>query len=201
MGQVIQVSTRAAVEVTAFHKDVFEIARTGHRAAETMAKKMQALITSRYGKTAPTFEQYRADRAALKQLAAEKKLADDQWLRKPYCAALKALYGALPEAQTAEAIAKRAQREAAEKAKKEKAGQEPDASKTGPKDGATQDRQPSEAEQIEALVARIGVFKALEACIAILAADDSTKAQAVHMKAQAAKAAAMVAKTAEKKVA
>ena len=190
MGQTIRTSTRAAVEVTAFHRDVFAIAQTGHRAAETMDKKMRALLTSKYGTTAPTFEQYRADRAALRQLAADKKLADDQWVRKPYCAAVKALFGALPEAQTPEAIAKRQQRDAAKTAAKATAAP------VGAPAGQTQDRQPTEAEQIESLITRIGLIKAADAMVRILKADDRTKAQAVHLEKMLAKVAQQLATTA-----
>lgn len=182
------------VAILAFHKDVFAIAQTGHRAGETMHKKMCALLTSRYGKAAPTYEQYRADRAALLQLAKDRKLASDQWVRKPFCAAVKAMYGALPEAQTPEAIAKRAlraQQDAAVKAAKAAA-----AAPVGAPKGETQDRQPTEAEQVESLVTRIGLFKTLEACVRILEADEATKAQALHIRKMVAKAAgAMKAET------
>lgn len=184
----VRVSTAAAVVITAFHRDVFTIAQSGHRAADTMAKKMQALITSKYGKLAPTFEQYRADRAALRELAKDKKLADDQWMRKPYCAALKAVFGALPESQDAAAIQKRAQRDAA------KASAKTSAPTAGAPAGQTQDHAPSESEQIEQLVTRLGLFKTLDACMRILEADDATKAVVVHMRKQAAKAAELAAK-------
>lgn len=194
MSQLIKTSTAKAVEVLAFHRDAFNIARTGHKAGETMAKKMEALLTSRYGSTSPTFEQYRADRKALQQLAKEKGLESDQWVRKPFCAAIVKLYGKLPESQSPEALRKAAEREIAKKAIEaaRQSSQSP-AVKPGAPAGETQDRQPSEAEQIEALVTRIGLFRTLDACIRILAADEKTAAQAAHLAKMAKKAAELTA--------
>lgn len=188
-----------------FHSEVFAIARTGHNAGLTMAKKMQALLISRYGEAlidssdkdnwgrpcaagGPTFEQYRNDQQCLAELAKSKGLTDNQWVRKPYAAAVKALYGALPVAMTAEAIQKRAQREANEAARKAN-----EAAKTaGAPKGETTERVPSEGETIEQVIARLGVFQALDACVRILNAESSTKVQAAHMAAmvKAAKQAA-----------
>lgn len=186
---VIRVSTAAAVEVLPFHRDVLSIAQTGHRAAETMLKKMRALLVSRYGATAPTFEQYRADKAALRQLAKDKKLADDQWLRKPFAAAIKAEYGALPESQDAAAVAKRAQRDA-------KKAAAPAPAPVGAPAGQTQEHAPSEAEQIEQIVTRLGLIKTADAIVRILEADERTKAQATHLKKMLAKVAQQLATTA-----
>lgn len=188
---VIKVSTKAPVEVLPFHQDVYKIAMTGIRATQTVAQKMAALVTSRYGDKAPTFEQYKADLKALDAIAAERKLADGQWLRRPYCAALKALYKALPESQAPEAVAKReqrAKRDAEVKAAIAKAKETSAAPAAGAPKGETQERQPSEAEQLEQLIARIGVFETLYACLRILDADESTKAQVVHMRKMADKA-------------
>lgn len=197
----------SAVEITPFHKDVFAIARTGHKAGETMAQKMRALLISKYGQPVvskaedgtetraggPSFEQYRADRRALAQLAKERGLESDQWVRKPFCAAVIALYGKLPESQSPEALRKAEERRVAQEAvKAHKAAQEA-AAKPGAPAGQTQDRQPTEAEQIEALVARIGLMKTLDACLRILEADDKTKGQAVHMRKMAVKVAEQLA--------
>lgn len=167
------------VQVTAFHKDVFACINTQHtavtKAQGTMQAKLGGLLTSKYGAVAPTFAQFKLDRAALKELAVQKGLADDQWLRKPFNAAVIALYGALPEAQTAAAIAKRAARDAAGVSKgTAKAGK----GKAGAAKGETAPRRASDPETIEQLIARIGVWKVLEACTAILGADASTVAQA-----------------------
>lgn len=194
MSQLIKTSQKAAVEVLPFHRDAFAIARTGHKAGETMAKKMEALLTSRYGQVAPTFEQYKADRAALKQIAADKGLESDQWVRKPFCAAIVKLYGKLPESQSPEALRKAAEREIAKKAIE--AARTSSAPKAGAPAGETQDRAPSEAEQIEALVTRIGLMKTLDACLRILEADEKTKGQAAHMRKMAAKTAELLAQAA-----
>lgn len=186
---VVRVSTQAPIVITAFHKDVATIAISGMRAGETMAKKMQALITSRYGAAAPAFEAYKADLKALDELAIERKLASGQWLRRPYCAALKVLFKDLPVSQAPDAIAKRLQRETAQAqvAAALKAAKAPPAPIGAPV-GQTQDRAPSPAEQMEQVIAKIGVFEALYACLRILDSDDSTKAQAVHMRKMADKA-------------
>jgi hypothetical protein len=151
-------STSPKVEVTAFHRDLFKTMETARKAAGTRMEKMTALLRSKYGAVAPTFAQFKADRAALKLLADEKGLTDDQWVRKPYNAAVKLLYGALPEAQTAAAIAKRKVREATAQT----------TGKAGAKKGETAPRRTSTPETIEQFVARVGVFKVLDACAAIL---------------------------------
>lgn len=196
------------VQVLDFHAAVFAVARTGHNAGQTMARKMAELLISRYGACkfdpkderfgkaehvgadagGPTHESYRNDQAALKLIAEQKGLADNQWVRKPYAAAVKALYGALPIAMSAEAIQKRAQREANEAARKLAEAAKPAGA---PKDETTE-RVPSESETIEQVIARLGVFQALDACVRILNSESSTKAQAAHMAAmvKAAKAAA-----------
>lgn len=195
----------APVAMLPFHTEVFNVARTGHNAGLTMAKKMQALLISRYGDAlidstdkdnwgrpcaagGPSYEAYRNDQAALAELAKSKGLTDNQWVRKPYAAAVKALYGALPVAMTAEAIQKRAQREANEAAKKAHEA----AKAAGAPKGETTERVPSPDETIEQLIARVGIFQCLDACVRILSSEDMTKTQAQHMAAmvKAAKAAA-----------
>lgn len=197
---IVQTSTVAAVVISAFHRDAFTIAHTGQKASESMRRKLATLLITKYGKATstkdadgkdvlsggPSFEAYREDHAALKALAAERKLKDNQYVRKAYAHAVKATYGALPVSMDAAAVLKRAQRDAAAAAAP--------AATVGAPAGETQEKPASESEQLEQLITRIGVFKALEACIAILAADDSTKGNAVHMKAQAKKAAEAAAK-------
>jgi len=200
------------VAVLAFHNDVFACARTGHTAQQTMAKKMQALLISRYGDAlidssdkdhwgkpcaagGPSYEAYRNDQAALKLLAEQKGLADNQWVRKPYAAAVKALYGALPIAMTAAAIAKRAEREAVA------VHTETTVSKAGAPKGETTERVPSEAETIEQVIARIGIFQCLDACVRILASEKQTKVNAQHMAAMVKAAKAAAQGTPEKKAA
>jgi hypothetical protein len=186
---LIQVTTKpvaktTAIEVSQFHMDVAKIALHGVRQAETVKQKMLTLVRTQYGETAPTFAQYKADLKALKAIAAQRKLADAQWLHRPYGAALKEAYGALPVSQDPAAVLKRAQRDAMQaqlKAIQEAAKQAGTAPKAGAPAGETQERTPSPDEQIESVVARLGVFETLAACIRILESDDATKAQATHM--------------------
>lgn len=178
-------SQAIAIVVTDFHRDAYNIAMTGARANMSMGKKLAELIHTRYGDTSPTFEQYREDQAALRELAKVRKLADNQWVRKPYAAAIKARFGKLPVSLDPAAVLKAAKR-AADAAAKPKAA--------GAPAGATQDHGATPDEQIDALVTRVGIFKMLEACTRILAADDLTKGQAAHIGKMAAKAAELVAK-------
>ena len=196
---VIKTSTTAAVEVTAFHKDVANIAIAGMRSQETMHKRMVALITSRYGDTAPTFEQHRADIKAFGEVAKSRKLASDQWIRRPYNAAIIALFEKLPVSMAPDAVQKREQREARDKlvkaaiAKaKESQTMQAVSNPVGAPAGETQEREPSDAEKLEQMVTRCGVFETLYACLRILDSDESTHAQVVHMRkmADAAKKAA-----------
>jgi hypothetical protein len=177
-------ATSKAVEVSAFHKDVYAAINTARTAVDkaqgTMQQKLANLLRSKYGTVMPTFEQFRADRAALKELATQKGLADDQWLRKPYNAAVHLLYGALPEAQTAAAIAKRALRAANEAAgvttvkDGKKVAPKPDAGKAGAPKGETAPRNPAAEETIEQYIARVGLWQVMDACARILNADKST---------------------------
>ena len=209
MGQIVKVSTSTPVVVTPFVKDVAAIALGTVKAAESWKVKMHQLIQSKYGAPVlgkdgegketrsggPTFEQYKEDRAGLKQVAKDRKLADDQVLRKAYCKALTDLYGSLPVAQTPEALRKAEERKAAQQAVEAlRKARESDgtAPQSGAVKGETSDRQPSPQEQIESLVARIGVFETLEACINLLAADESTAGQATHLRKMAAAAKAKV---------
>lgn len=162
------------LQITAFHKDVFSIIATANRAAtkagETMSVKLFDLLGSRYGAVAPTFAQFKIDRAALKELAKAKGLTDDQYYRKAFNAAVIAKFGALPEAQTESAIAKREAR-GRNQAKKE----------------ATPAKR-RDVETVEQYIARVGIWKILETCTAMLAADESTAATAKAI-AKVAKAA------------
>jgi hypothetical protein len=161
----------AEVVVTPFHKEMFACVQTAAKAAGTMATRMQALLTSKYGTTMPTWEQFKGDRIALARLADEKGLKDDQWIRKPYNAAVKALYGDLPAAPS-----------------RKVAGPKKGNGKAGAVKGQTAPRTTSERETLEQYIARVGVFTVLECCAKILEADESTKARAagIHALAKAA---------------
>jgi hypothetical protein len=188
-----QAVAKKGLEVTTFHKDVFATIDTArkatNKAGDTMRSKLANLLRSKYGATMPTYEQFRADRAALKELATQKGLADDQWVRKPYNAAVHLLYGALPEAQTAAAIAKRKLREA-EAANKpsgatgvSKGTAKPEAGKAGAQKGETAPRNPSADETIEQYIARVGLWKVMDACARLLNADKSSTLDAKAMQA------------------
>lgn len=190
MAQVIKTSTKPAVEILPFHVDVYRIAQQGMRAQETMGSKMRALVTSRYGETCPTFEQHRADIKALDQLARDKGLTDGQWLRRPYNAAIIALFEKLPVSMAPDAVAKREQREQRDKVVKAAiaaAKASSAAPAVGAPAGQTQEREPSEAEKLEQLISRIGVWEALYACLRILETDEQTKDKVIHMRKQADK--------------
>jgi hypothetical protein len=146
-----------ALVITSFHRDLYAAANAGFKATSTMMVKMETLIRSKYT-VAPSFEQYRADQAALAEVAKEKGLVDNQWVRKPYAAAIKSVFGALPESQDPAAVAKR-------NARGKKA--------PGPVKGETSKKAP--AETIEQLIARVGVFKVLAMCADILEVESTTK--------------------------
>lgn len=171
---LVSVSTKPVIVPTEFHKGLVAIMDKVATQEQTAMGKMCALIESKYGDTPPTFAQYTADQAALKELARARGFADNQWVRKPFAAAIKALYGALPESDSPAAVAKRAQREA-------------EAAKNPPKVGApageTQPRKVSASESVEQFIARVGIFATLDALTRILASDDSTKAAAKQLTA------------------
>lgn len=202
MGQSIKVSVQPAVIVSAFHKDIVAICRAGMSAYATQREKLQALLVSKYGppkiekdakgaETArsggPTYEQYRADQAALReaaQTARPVKGADvGQWVRKQFARAVQTLYGELPASTDPAAVAKAAQRAAA------RAQAPTTAAAPAATDKGAQDHGQSEQEAIESVVTRLGLFRTLEACINILQADERTKAQAAHIAKMVKKAA------------
>ena len=180
---VAKVSPNAYVEITAFQRQVFGVAfDSAHavcKAVESQREKMKIVIAMQYGGTCPTYEQFRADRAALRVLALEKGLVDDQWVRKPYNAAIVELYGALPVSMSEAAVAKRAQRPAAA----------PKA-KPGAKKGETVVRAEGETETIEQFIAKHGTAKVLLAVAHILATRKESKLDATTLEAVAKKYAA-----------
>lgn len=161
--------SKSPIVATQFHKDVFAAVMTATKAGETLFTRLTALLTNKYGEVAPTYEQFRGDHAMLNQLAKDRGLKDNQFGRKAFNNAIKSLYNELPVSQSAEAIAKRAQR--------------PDKTSTGPAKKTVGTRAPSHAETIEQFISRVGVYKALEACTAILAAATETEAVAKGIKA------------------
>lgn len=88
-------------------KLAYKTAEAINRQIHTQLEGMTAWLKTQYGDTPPTYDQFWSDRDALKFLAEEKGLADDQWVRKPYNMAVKALYGELPVSPSSHAVAKR----------------------------------------------------------------------------------------------
>lgn len=92
-------------------RELFVIAcRAGDRisrAMQTYTRELVDWLKTQYGETAPTYDQFWSDREALAIIAKEKGLVDDQWVRKPYNAAVKALYKELPVSPSKTAVAKR----------------------------------------------------------------------------------------------
>ncbi|WP_322037965.1 hypothetical protein [Burkholderia cenocepacia] len=211
---IVHTSTTTPVEVLPFHKSAFDICAAARKAEQTMHTKLCALLASRYGDAMPTFAQYRADHDALAELAKAKGLADNQWVRKPYAAAVIATYGALPVSMDAASVTKRAQRLAelepqAQKAYADAKQAAIDAGKPAPvaeaiaqhavktskkaatpsagaPKGETQVHPVSASETIEQFVARVGIFTVLDACTALLAAERKTALQAKTLTALSA---------------
>lgn len=107
---------------TSAHLQLFSITLKAAQEVDKVIRKHMDNIVQwlqvQYGDTPPTYEQFWDDRDALKALAKERGLKDDQSVRKPYNAAVRQLYGeqimvltagrsALPVSTTKEAVAKR----------------------------------------------------------------------------------------------
>lgn len=165
----------AAITISSFQRACFDLALSTHKAVdkaqESMRVKMIAQIKSKYAEVAPTYLQFRTDRRALAHLAKEKGLVNDQHVRKPFNAAIIAVFGALPEAQTAAAIAKRKIRAATGTVTKVVSSDSENADQ--PAVGA---RNASASEQIEQQIAKWGIAATLSALTKLLAVENSTKA-------------------------
>lgn len=181
---------KGTLAITPFQQDLFAAAYAGaetiNKAVESQRARMRKLLLDQYGSTAPTWEQFRADRAALKILALQKGLVDDQHVRKPYNAALVELYGALPVSMSEAAIAKRAERDAAGTSIKAKGGK----AKPGAKAGETGERAESVPETIEQFIAKHGLANVLQATARILKEKRESKLDATTLEAVAKKYAA-----------
>ncbi len=176
---VAKTSRTAYTAVSAFHMELFNAAFKSanllNKAVKSQRTVMRNLLTSQYGTTCPTFSQFKADRTVLRVMALERGLVDDQWVRKPYCAAVIDLYGALPVSDSPAAIAKRAQRPVAVKAA------------PGAKKGETSERAPAIAETIEQFIAKHGVAKVMDEIARILATKRETALDAKTLQAVAKK--------------
>lgn len=184
---------KGTIAITPWQQDLFAAAFKGaegiHKAVESNRATMRRMLLDQYGSKAPTYEQFRADRAALRILAEFKGLVDDQHVRKPYNAAVIELYGALPVSMSEAAIAKRAQRPAqpADKAAAKKAIAEATAAARGAKAGEVAERNPSAAETVEQFIAKFGLANVLQATARILAEKRESKLDATTLQAVAKK--------------
>ncbi len=164
---VVKAPRAAHVVITPFHNNMFNVALKAAdalcKAVESQRVAMRNLLVAQYGSTAPTYAQFRADRDALRVLALDRGLIDDQWVRKPYNAAVINLYGALPVSDSPAAQAKRAQRPVAVKG-----------AKAGAKKGETAQRAPAEPATIEQFIAKHGAGKVLAELARILATKKET---------------------------
>lgn len=172
-----------SVNISAFQTRLFDVAFKQAElvadAENNAAQVMQTALALQYGDTAPTFKEFQADRAALRALAMHKGLVDDQWVRKPYNLAVKALWGALPVAMTEAAILKRAQRDAKPKAAVQAVA------KPGAVKGDTAERAPSANETVEQLIARIGIYATIKAVTRILATERASATDKATLEAVA----------------
>lgn len=103
---------RMLVDTEDWHGAVIDTIGAWQKAAGTMLDRMLGLLEARYGNRMPTYEEYTHDQKALAQLAEKRGLKSNQWVRKPFAAAVKSRYNALPIQMTPEAIRKRAERAA-----------------------------------------------------------------------------------------
>lgn len=177
---VVKAPRAASVIISPFHVKMFDAA---FKAADTLCKAVESqrvvmrnLLVSQYGDVPPTYGQFRADRDALRVMALDRGLVDDQWVRKPYNAAVIAMYGALPVSDSPAAQAKRAQRPVAVKG----------AVKPGAVKGDTAARAPAEPATIEQFIAKHGAGKVLAELSRILATKRETQLDAKTLLAVAA---------------
>ena len=172
-------------ERMSFHIKLFAVAFDSAelvcKAVETQRERMRDVLRQHYGDVCPTFAQFKADRLDLKARALERGLVDDQWVRKPYNAAVIDLYGALPESDSAAAVAKRAQRDGAVKAVPAPSA------KAGAVKGQTTDRDPSASETIEQFIAKHGAGNVLASLAKILATQRESALDAKTLQAVASK--------------
>ncbi len=177
---------------TSAHLQLFSIA---YKAAVEVDKVIRKHVDNiiqwlqvQYGDTPPTYDQFWDDRDALKALAKERGLTNDQSVRKPYNAAVRQLYGeqileltagrsALPVSTTKEAVAKRMATKAP--AKKAKVG-----AAVAVKSTRTANGMPSDAEAaIRMVLERFGFGAVLMAFSRILAEKRETATEAKRLAA------------------
>ncbi len=172
----VETSKGKYVDIKSWHKALYNALYEGERSlfekTESNRCKMQKVIYAQYGAmTGPTYEQYMADRKALRILAQAHGLVSDLVVLRPYNYSIVELYGALPVSTSAEA-----QRKAAARALNAKPA------KIGAEKGKPQDKATSPQETIEQFIARVGLAAVLTSCSKILASikESQMDAAALH---------------------
>ncbi len=172
---VAKISKQAYAQITPFHNVLFDTlfnaADERNAVYETTRQAIDECIVSQYGVTCPTYDQFKADRTALRVLSLERGLVDDQYVRKVYNAAVIGLYGALPLCMSKAAMIKR----------------EADA-KLGKGKGCAKSKQvkaPSPIDDIGQFIAKYGTAKVLMECAKILATSKQTALDAKTIEAVA----------------
>lgn len=164
---------------TQLFKLAYKASESINKAINGQLEAMKAWLKTQYGDKAPTYEQFWSDRDALKRLAQEKGLVDDQWVRKPYNMAVKAVYGDLPVSTTMEAVAKRATRPFV-KAKGGKAANDP---APGKKTTVVKVVMPKDAETaVRQMLAHYGMAQILIAFSTVLSEHRATAKEAIRVK-------------------
>lgn len=189
---VVKVPRAAHVTISPFQVKLFDVAFKSAKAlcdaTQSQRQVMRDVLKSQYGDVPPTFEQFRSDRDALRVLALDRGLVNDQWVRKPYNAALIELYGEallkisngasnLPVSMSPAAIAKRAQRPVVDKAAK----------KAGAIKGNTSTRSDDVTDTVGGFIAKYGTAAVLNELAKILATERATQLDAKTLAAVAAK--------------
>jgi hypothetical protein len=181
---VVKAPRAASVVISPFHVKMYNAAFKAAdgvcKAIESQRVVMANLLRAQYGDVAPTYAQFRGDRDALRVMALDRGLVDDQWVRKPYNAAVLALYGALPVSDSPAALAKRAQRPVVVKGKAKPGAVKGDtAQRVAPAD--------STPEGIAQFIAKVGAGKVLAELSKILATKKDTQLDASALQAIAKK--------------
>jgi hypothetical protein len=208
MSSIVKVCDKPALVITAFDKDLFSIIHGGYKARETTGKKIDNLVFSKHKDVLPTFADYEHTNAALTHLAADKGLSKEtDYFHRLYRDCLITRYGALPVSMDKETRAKYitrlepsqttvydkslaeskaagidervavAQAVRAVKSVKKQAKQET----AGAPKGETKDQVVSPQIRFEQMIASLGahgVFIAIDAVVAVLAAEKSTEDKA-----------------------
>lgn len=161
-------------EFTHFENAIFALCQAieGHGyAADSMRQRVADTVHGHYGKTAPTFEQYKHLQNAMEILALDAGYARET-MRKHIATAVKSAYGALPVSMAPAAVAKRLQRPVAVSKGKAAKGAS-DTLQAGNSTGGHVAE--PHAETVESFVARVGVVNVLAAIGRIMDEAENTK--------------------------